>query len=36
MKNIASKLSGLKVTLKTADAILIAIYGYNQYMQVDE
>ena len=36
MKNIARKLSGLKVTLKTADAILIAIYGYSQYMQVNE
>ena len=36
MKNIARSLSGLKVTLKTADAILITIYGYNQYMQVAE
>jgi len=36
MKNIARKLSGLKVTLKTADAILITIYGYSQYMQVNE
>ena len=36
MKNIARKLSGLKVTLKTADAILIAIYGYSQYTQVNE
>jgi hypothetical protein len=36
MKNIACELSGLKVTLKTADAILIAIYGYNQSMAIKE
>ena len=33
MKEIASDLSELKATLKTSDAILIAIYGYNQSMQ---
>jgi len=29
MKKIASELSGLKATLKTSDAILITLYGYN-------
>ena len=29
MKQIATELSGLKATLKTADAILLTIYGYS-------
>jgi len=30
MKQIASDLSGLKATLKTADAILLALHGYKE------
>jgi len=30
LKDIANKRTGIKATLKTADAILIAIYGYEQ------
>ena len=29
LKEIATKLSAIKATLKTADAICIALYGYN-------
>jgi hypothetical protein len=30
LKQMASDMSGLKATLKTSDAILIALYGYNE------
>ena len=31
MKQMATDISGLRATLKTADAILIALYGYNEF-----
>ena len=33
LKQMASDMSGLKATLKTADAILIALYGYSKCNQ---